>query len=204
MTHVKICGLRRVEDAAVAVEAGAHLIGLVFAESRRQVDPQTAAEISHVARAGGAQVVGVFVNEDVERMNRLVRECGLDYIQLSGDETDEVVDALDAPAIRTVHVTPDLDPAILAERIAGSRAALVLLDTARVGTRGGTGETFDWTAIPHLEREILLAGGLHAENVGEAIRRVRPWGVDVSSGVERDGVKDRDRIREFLAAARGA
>ncbi len=203
MTRVKICGLKRVEDALVAVEAGADLLGFVFAPYRRRIDPGAAREImAEVRRRSTARAVGVFVNADPVEMNAVASACGLDYVQLSGDEPDDLPDALDVPAIQAIHVGHDITPEMVAKRAEASRAELLLLDAAQAGAYGGTGTTFDWSRVPVIDRPILLAGGLHAGNVGEAIRRIRPWGVDVSSGVETDGEKDQDKIRAFVRAVR--
>jgi phosphoribosylanthranilate isomerase len=204
MIHVKICGVKRVEDALVAVDAGADLIGLMFfPRSPRFIPSQVAAEIASAVR-DRARTVGVFVNAVPDEMNRAARECGLDYVQLSGSEGDETVRALQVPAIDVIHMRPGLTPEALNEWIARTTAEIVLLDTAREGVFGGTGEAFDWNRVPALSKPVMLAGGLHPENVTEAIRRVRPWGVDVSSGVELNGEKDHGRIRAFVAAARQA
>jgi phosphoribosylanthranilate isomerase len=204
MTEIKICGLKRVEDALVAVDAGADFIGLMFfPRSPRFITPETAAEISAAVR-GRARTVGVFVNADPEEMNRAARECGLDYVQLSGSEGEKTVRALEVPAIDVIHMRGGLTPEALAEQVTGSVAEIVLLDTARDGLFGGTGEAFDWDRVPELPRPVMLAGGLRPDTVAEAIRRVRPWAVDVSSGVERNGEKDQAQIRAFIAAARRA
>jgi phosphoribosylanthranilate isomerase len=211
MTKIKICGLKRVDDALVAVEAGADMLGFVFAPSRRQIDPERAREIVEEVRRSGARegrpdappkMVGVFVNASPSEMNRIARLCHLDYVQLSGHEPDEIVAALDSPAIKAVHVEPETDHDMLAERIAESPAEVVLLDTAQAGSYGGTGESFDWTRVPRLDRPVLLAGGLHAGNVAEAIQLVQPWGVDVSSGVETKSEKDQEKIRAFALSVR--
>lgn len=204
MTQIKICGLKRVEDALVAVESGADFIGLMFfLRSQRYITPETAAEISSAVR-GRAKTVGVFVNADPEEMNRAARESGLDYIQLSGSEGAETVRALEVPAIDVIHMRHGLTPESLAEQVTRTPAEIVLLDTAREGIFGGTGEAFDWDLVPELPKPVMLAGGLRPDTVVEAIRRVRPWGVDVSSGVELNGEKDQGQIRAFIAAARGA
>jgi phosphoribosylanthranilate isomerase len=202
MTQVKICGLKRPEDALVAVDAGADLIGLMMYEgSPRYIPSALAARIAAAVR-GRAAAVGVFVNASVEEMNRAVRELQLDYLQLSGDETEETIRALDAPVIDVIHMHEHLTPDALAERVSRTAARIVLLDTARADSFGGTGEAFDWNRVPSLARPVMLAGGLRPETVAAAIGRVRPWGVDVSSGVERNGEKDHEQIRAFVAAAR--
>jgi phosphoribosylanthranilate isomerase len=203
VTAVKICGIRTEQHARAAVRAGAAMIGLVLAPSRRRVRPHEATALSRAAKAvGRVSTVGVFVNESVDRMNEFVHECGLDYVQLSGDEPDEVIADIDALVIRVVHVGPDADRQALGERIDGSPADLVLLDTAAPGVYGGTGRAFDWSLIPPTRKPVVVAGGLTAENVGDAIRAARPWGVDVSGGVETDGVKDSGKIAEFIQAVR--
>jgi phosphoribosylanthranilate isomerase len=202
MTQVKICGLTRIEDAAVAIDAGAYMLGFVFAPSRRRIDPELARDlIAALPGRSSIKAVGVFVDEDPAEINRLARLCGLDYAQLSGTEPDDYVRALDVPAIKVFHVKAGDTRDRLAERMAASSADVLMLDTAKSGTWGGTGETFDWSQIPPFGRAILLAGGLKAGNVANAIALLRPWGVDVSSGVETDGQKDPDKIRAFLAAA---
>jgi phosphoribosylanthranilate isomerase len=199
VTKIKICGVRQVEHAVVAAESGADFVGLVFAPSARRIDPETGEQLSDaVKRAGEAKVVGVFVNESVETMNALVRRCAIDYVQLSGDEPDEVVEQIDASVIRTVHVTETLDRAALQNRVASITAELVLLDSARSGLYGGTGHVFEWSRLPATHRPIMVAGGLHSENVLEAIEAMDPWGVDVSGGVETNGVKDEQKIRDFI------
>lgn len=204
MTQVKICGVKRVEDALVAVDAGADLIGLMFfPRSPRAISSEVAAEIAASVR-GRARTVGVFVNATPSEMNRAARECGLDYVQLSGSEGEETVRALEVPAIDVIHMRAGLNAEALSEQVGQTAAEIVLLDTAHDGLFGGTGEAFDWDRIPELPRPVMLAGGLHPDNVAEAIRRVRPWGVDVSSGVELNGEKDHGRIRDFISAARRA
>jgi phosphoribosylanthranilate isomerase len=203
VTRIKICGLKRVEDAAAAAEAGADFLGFVFAPSRRRVEPEAAAEIiAHVKARWDVRAVGVFVNEDQDEMNRIARVCALDYVQLSGEEGDEVVAALDGPAIQVFHVGDRQPSPDLAERVEQSTAALVLLDTAQAGAYGGTGRTFNWQSLPAIERPFLLAGGLHAGTAADAVTTVRPWGLDVSSGVERDGAKEPALIRAFIARVR--
>lgn len=202
MTQVKICGVGRVEDALTAADAGADFLGLMFFKgSKRFVETDRAREIAEAVR-GRLRLVGVFVNEEPEEMNRVARLCGLDYVQLSGDEPPAAVTGLDVPAIRAVHVRESATPEDLAERIESSPAELVLLDTGAAGLYGGSGRTFDWGLLPSLRRRVLLAGGLDPSNVGRAIERVRPWGVDVSSGVETEGRKDPNRIRDFVTRAK--
>jgi phosphoribosylanthranilate isomerase len=206
MIEIKICGLRRVEDALVAAEFGASMLGFVFAPSRRRISTEAARDIvAEVRRHVGAdtRIVGVFVDATAHEINQTARMCDLDLAQLSGDEPNDVIDALELPAIKVLHVGAEDTSARLLERATATSAALLHLDTARAGLQGGTGETFEWSVVTGLGKPFLLAGGLHAGNVAEAIRTARPWGVDVSSGVEADGEKDQKKIREFIDAAQG-
>jgi phosphoribosylanthranilate isomerase len=207
MTVVKICGLRTIEHALAALEAGADLLGFIFAPARRQVSPAEVAAIGAAVRAapGGDRVglVGVFVNEAPERMAATTAECGLDAIQLSGDEDEQVLCEL--PPARIIK----------AVRLAGAGAEQgwlrtqvprLLVDAHVPGAYGGAGIVADWARAAELacRRPIILAGGLTPANVAAAINQVRPWGVDVSTGVEIDGVKDSARILAFVAAVRAA
>jgi phosphoribosylanthranilate isomerase len=203
MTRVKICGIRRVEDAMVAAEAGAEFVGLIFAPSRRRIDPGAARDlVARVKDSSKSKIVGVFVDADPDEINRVARLCRLDYAQLSGSEANDSLDALDLPAIQVFHVSQDGIDEDLANRVDGSRAALVLLDTAQKHSYGGTGKTFPWTGRTRIQRPFLLAGGLHPENATDAVRAMDPWGLDVSSGVETGGDKDPEKIRNFIARVR--
>lgn len=205
MTSVKICGIRRVEDARAASEAGADFLGFIFVPGmRRYVAPERASEIITAVRdRSDVRAVGVFVNAPVDEMNRVARLAGLDYVQLSGDEPDEIIEALAVPAIQVIHVRGDVPSERLANRAVATPADLVMLDGASAGAYGGTGRPFDWERVPALGRKFLLAGGLHAGNVSAALERIQPWGVDVSSGVEINGEKDRGRIQEFIRVVKG-
>jgi len=208
MTLVKICGLRTIEHALTAADAGADMLGMVFAASRRQVSPAQAATIAAAVRAapGVRQplLVGLFVNEAPERILAIARQCSLDAIQLSGDEASEI--AAQLPGYRLLKaIRHDGRPGEhdwLASK--QTPAAHLLIDAHVPGSYGGTGVLADWGHAAELARRrpIILAGGLTPENVGAAIQQVRPWGVDVSSGVETDGSKDSAKIRAFVAAAR--
>jgi phosphoribosylanthranilate isomerase len=208
MTNVKICGLRTVEHALVALEAGADLLGFILAPARRQVSLAEVAAIGAAVRAapGGDRVglVGVFVNETPERMAATAAECGLGALQLSGDEDPRVMCELPQglAIIKAIRLTSDdVEQSWLAA--AGAR---LLVDAHVPGAYGGAGVVADWERAAELvrNRSIMLAGGLTPDNVGAAIDQVRPWSVDVSSGVEIDGVKDSARIRAFVAAVRAA
>jgi phosphoribosylanthranilate isomerase len=206
---VKICGVRSPEAALTAAEAGADLIGLILAPSRRRVDPQTAARIVAELRRSphgrDITVVGVFVDEAPERMSEIAMEVGLDWVQLSGHEAVEVATQIDVPAIKTLRFDGHESEAGWSEYGDTCDALPVHVDAHVPGSFGGAGVVADWEAAGRLatSRAVLLAGGLTPENVAGAIAAVRPWGVDVSSGVETDGVKDLDKIRRFVAAAKG-
>lgn len=205
MTHAKICGILHVEDALIAADAGAAMLGFVFAPSRRRIEPERAADITARVRAEyDILAAGIFVDESAEEMNRVAGLCGLDYVQLSGGESEEVVAQLQVQAIQVIHMREDVQGEDLLRRSQATAAQIVLLDTAQVGSYGGTGTTFDWHRVPALPRPWILAGGLNPQNVGAAIRQMGPWGVDVSSGVETDGRKDPAKIRAFVAAVMSA
>ncbi len=200
MAVVKICGVRTVEHALVAASCGAAYVGLIFAPSRRQVTVEQAATIAAALRRAPARprLVGVFVNEAPARMLAIAETCPLDAIQLSGDEDIALLEALrGCEVLKAIRLGT---PEAAAWRDAPAR---LLVDAHVPGSYGGAGVVADWDAAAALagERPIILAGGLTPENVAAAIRRVRPWGVDVSSGVETDGVKDSGKIRAFVAAA---
>ena len=206
MTIVKICGLRTIEHALVALEAGADLLGFIFAPARRQVSPAEVMAIGAAVRAapGGERVglVGVFANEAPERIAATAAQCGLDAIQLSGDE--------DQRLLRELPAGPAIIKAVRLAGAAGEQGWLdaqgprLLVDAHVPGTYGGAGVVADWGRAAELARRrpIILAGGLTPSNVATAIGQVRPWGVDISSGVETDGVKDSAKIRAFVAAVR--
>jgi phosphoribosylanthranilate isomerase len=209
MTLVKMCGLRSSEHALAALEAGADMLGFILAPARRQVNPAEvaaiAADVRQAAYVRGRTVtlVGVFVNERPARMRAMVEECGLDAAQLSGDEPADIVSQLTGlPLLKAVRLAGT--PAEQLWLALGSPALHLLVDAHVPGAYGGAGVVADWGRAAELAREqpIVLAGGLSAENVGDAIRLVRPWAVDVSSGVETDGVKDVAKIQAFVAAVR--
>ncbi|NWG19019.1 MAG: phosphoribosylanthranilate isomerase [Chloroflexi bacterium] len=209
MTTVKICGIRFRDHALAAVDAGADMLGFVFAPSRRQVRPEEIAPVAAAARAAAASrgrtvaCVGVFVNEDALQIRAIARQCGLDSIQLSGAEPVEIAAAL-APLTIIKAVRFDDSPAERAWLAYESPAVRLLVDAHAPGCYGGAGIIADWSraAVLARHRTILLAGGLTPDNVATAIAQVRPWGVDVSSGVETGGVKDSHKIHAFIEAVR--
>ncbi len=197
-TRVKICGITRVEDALAAARAGVDAIGLVFdPASPRCVGLDQAAAIGR-ALPPFVTVVGLFVDAAPERIREVLSRVGLDLIQFHGTETPEQCRLLSRPYVKAVRMQPDID-VHAAERAYADAAGLVL-DSFAPHATGGTGQTFDWARIPpDLKKPVILAGGLTPGNVGEAIRRVRPYAVDVSSGVEQSkGMKDADQIAAFM------
>ncbi|MBI2193838.1 MAG: phosphoribosylanthranilate isomerase [Planctomycetes bacterium] len=200
--RVKVCGITRAEDALLAAEFGAAAIGLIFAESKRQVTPDAAADIVRQLPPF-VTPVGVFVNERPEEIRRLAERCGLGAVQLHGDETPDDLRAL--AGLKTIKVVRVRDRSSL-EGLAEYPASAFLLDTYSAEARGGTGQTFDWQATRGIRfpAPVILSGGLHAENVARAIEQVQPHAVDVSSGVESaPGIKDPGLLRRFFEAVRG-
>ncbi|MCK0714093.1 phosphoribosylanthranilate isomerase [Chromohalobacter sarecensis] len=196
-TRVKICGLTREEDIQVAVAAGADALGFVmWPGSARAIDAARLAQLSACVPPFVTRV-GLFVDQPEDEIRRCARH--LDLVQLHGSETAEACERLEVPWIKALRMRDGLDLHAEAARYAGARG--LLLDAYRPGVPGGTGETFDWSRIPaNLAKPVILAGGLTATNVAEAIQRVRPYAVDVSGGVEAaKGVKDPARIRAFLS-----
>ncbi len=225
MIRVKICGIGNPDDACVSAEAGADFIGMVFVpERRRRITPDDARDIVAAVRSldappspGSGQasprMVGLFADQPLEEVNDVVAHCGLDTVQLCGQESVEYVSAVDCEVIKVVHVpesyrAPD-DVPKLAEQVQeyADSGCLVTLDRLVEGIQGGTGQSFNLDVAASMSRRgssFLLAGGLTPANVGRVISVVRPWGVDVSSGVETIGRKDRRKIRRFVENARHA
>jgi phosphoribosylanthranilate isomerase len=212
---VKICGLRDPEHAAVAASAGADLIGFIFAPARRQITATTARRCIAAAReaAAGRELfaVGVFVDASPHQMALVAQEAGVDALQLHGSESPESLQQLPMPALKALRPRPGIDAAHILAEINRFRSSTrppvgILIDGYTEGALGGTGARADWGRAKEIGATFpfLLAGGLAPENVGIAIREVRPLGVDVSSGVEIDGVKDVERIEAFIRTARQA
>ncbi|MGH2458756.1 MAG: phosphoribosylanthranilate isomerase [Chloroflexota bacterium] len=198
---VKICGLRDLANARAAVEAGADFVGFIFAPTRRYVAPDVVATICRELPSS-VQKVGLFVNERAEVIRTIIQDCRLDYAQLCGDETPEFCRTLGVPAVKSLKVR---GPEVLDEvaRYAGV-VAWCNLDGFQPDQHGGTGTRFDWELAGPVARRftVMVAGGLTPENVTEAIAVARPWGVDVSSGVETGGQKDPEKIARFVKAAK--
>jgi phosphoribosylanthranilate isomerase len=210
LTRVKICGITEVFYAMAAKEAGADLIGVVFAPSPRQVTREKAREIVAAVKEHDLPVAGVFVNMPVATVNAMASLCKLDWVQLSGDETWEYCQQIEKPVIKAIHISRQLEEERLlahlkdGQRIMGAKSAIYLLDTSVEHYYGGTGQAFDWEIARQAAAKFptIIAGGLRPENVGQVVASLRPWGVDVSSGVETGGVKDVDKIKAFIKAVR--
>lgn len=203
-TRVKICGITRVEDGLNAVAAGADAIGLVFyPPSPRFVEVDQAVAIAR-ALPPFVTVTALFVNAEREEINRVIDEVKVDLLQFHGNECPDYCAEFSRPYIKAIRVKEETD--LQAEQARYSRARALLLDTYRPGTPGGTGEAFDWGLIPdELAGQIILAGGLSADNVETAVTHVRPFAVDVSGGVEAEkGIKDPEKIRSFMRGVRRA
>ena len=206
MVRVKICGITNAADAQAAIEAGANLLGFNFyGKSPRHITEEGAVEVrSQLPKR--VKAVGIFVNESPADVVALRQSLKLDAVQLHGDEPPEAVAEIAplVPVIKAFRVEPEFPLAALDEY---SKAFAFLFDAAHTGQYGGTGHTTDWDVARRasLSHRIILAGGLKVENVGAAIRIVRPYGIDVASGVESSpGKKDHGRLREFIQEVRRA
>ena len=216
--RVKICGLTNLEDAQVAMEAGADLLGFIFYEkSPRYVDPRTVASIVGALKSAPLSTlhspplfVGVFVNPALAQVTQMLNQCNLDLAQLHGEEDPQLLALLAKRAFKALRPRSVVEAEADASRYArfgpGGGPDL-LVDAYHPDSRGGTGQAGDWNLAAGLARQyrLLLAGGLTPGNVAHAVRQVRPWGVDVASGVEAaPGRKDHTQVRTFIAAAKGS
>ncbi len=204
MPRIKICGLRDAETAVAAAQLGADAIGLVFyAPSSRAVDASQSQQIVQ-ALPPFVTTVGLFVNADPDYVAGVLAQVPLDLLQFHGDESPDYCRQFNRPYLKAVRVKPGLDLLEYAARYGDARG--ILVDAFVPDAPGGTGETFDWSLLPaQLPLPLILSGGLHAGNVADAIRQVRPWAVDVSSGVERSkGIKDVAKIAAFIEQVNSA
>lgn len=198
MTRIKICGITRVEDVIDAVHSGADALGLVFYDkSPRHVTVQQAVLLTEVIFPF-VTLVGLFVNPTAERVREVLQAVPLDVLQFHGEEKPEFCAQFGRPYLKAIRVKPGVDLVQYATDFAGAQG--LLLDAFVDGAHGGTGAAFDWALIPFdLPLPVILSGGLHAGNVAEAISKVRPYAVDVSSGVEASrGIKDAAKIAAFI------
>ncbi len=199
-TRVKICGMTRKEDVRAAVEAGADAIGFVFyPASPRAISIEQAQQLA-CELPPFVTTVGLFVNADRDTVHKHIEQIGLDLLQFHGDETPEQCRGYGRPYMKAIRMRPEVDLPFMREHY--SDASGLLLDTYKKGVPGGTGATFNWDLVPpELASQVVLAGGLSAENVAAAIQHVHPYGVDVSGGVEQaKGIKDRAKIVAFMGA----
>jgi phosphoribosylanthranilate isomerase len=203
-TRIKICGITRNEDAVAAAKAGADAIGFVFyRNSPRFVDPQRAKAIA-AGIPPFISTVGLFVDANAADVEASLGVFRVDYLQFHGDETPDYCRQFGVPFVKAIRVRQGLDLLQYAINFGAARA--LLLDAFVAGVPGGTGQGFDWSLIPrNLPLPIVLSGGLSPDNITEAVRTVRPWAVDVSSGVEvTKGIKDAEKIQQFIRGVRNA
>ena len=214
---VKMCGISKVETISAVVESKPDYMGLVFAPSKRQVtvdQAKTLVEELHKQYTkrynNGAEqsnndeikTVGVFVNETLDNLVSIATEANLDVVQLHGDEDEAFIQSLKERTNVEVWKAVQIRSAADAEAWIDSRADMLLFDAYHKDERGGTGEVFDWSCLDEFERPFMLAGGIDSTNVARAIRTVRPYGIDISSGIETDGVKDDEKIKAFTNIVR--
>ena len=201
MTKIKICGIKTLKDAVAAIDAGADYLGFNFyLKSVRFIEKHACAEITSVLKKEHPHIklVGVFVNSSVEEVKDILNACSLDLAQLHGDETFEMLNGLNGKAFKAFRGIPKS-----IDGFARSESPAILVDASVKGIYGGSGVTADWNGAAELAKKhpVLLAGGLTPENVAEAISRVKPWGVDVASGVESaPGEKDPGKMKAFVRA----
>ncbi|MCP3980702.1 MAG: phosphoribosylanthranilate isomerase [bacterium] len=197
VTRVKVCGITRTDDARIAVEAGADALGFVLAPSPRRVEPAVAREIAR-SIPPFVSLVGVFVDAPLDEVREMLGRTGIDTVQLHGDESPEYCAEIERPVLKRIRVEAGDTADDLRRRVARYAVAGCLLDPG-----AGDGEPFDWKLARDLPLPTVLAGGLHAENVAEALRSASPFGVDASSGLEdAPGRKNAARVRAFVDAVR--
>ena len=212
MTRIKICGITEIEHVLIASRHGADLIGLVFASSPRRIPLRKARQLSDVIHSLRTRptIVGVFVNSTAAEVNGIADYCGLDWVQLSGGESWSYCQEIQHPIIKAIHISPDKTADdVLTEIEAGCRIGLkngfiCLLDTQVRNAYGGTGQVFNWELAEEVTSRFpaIIAGGLTPANTSQLVIQAKPWGVDVSSGVETEGRKDAVKIRAFIDTIR--
>ena len=207
---VKMCGISKVETIPAVVDAKPDYMGLVFAPSKRQVTVEQAKTLveelhkQYAVRYNSETIktVGVFVNETIENLLKIAEEVKLDVIQLHGDEDESFIQILKEQSNVEVWKAVQVRSAADAEKWIDSSADMLLFDAYHKDERGGTGEVFDWSSLDEFERPFMLAGGIDSTNVARAIRTVRPYGIDISSGIETNGVKDNEKVKAFTNIVR--
>jgi phosphoribosylanthranilate isomerase len=199
---VKICGITDLTTAIAAVDYGADALGFVFAESKRKISEVKAKEIiAHLPKE--VVKVGVFVNETKEKIEEIASSVGLTHVQLHGDETPAFCESLSYPVIKAISIHDEQS----LKAIENYKCEYILIDGPKGKYRGGNGLSFNWNSISVenlKDKKVILAGGLHEENVEEAINHIKPYMVDVSSGVESEGKKDFNKIQLFIIKAKGS
>lgn len=204
MTKIKICGLRRIEDVEYVNEFSPDYIGFIFADSKRYVEPSYAKMLIEKLNPK-IKTVGVFVNEDIKKISEISSMLNLDVIQLHGDENNDYILKLRNEKLREIWKAVSVKSSDDLEKMSEIKADRILLDTYKKGERGGSGESFNWDILESVNcGDIILAGGLNSGNIRNAIKEVRPYMVDVSSGAESDGFKDREKIKKCIEAVRAA
>ena len=204
MTKIKICGITNIDDALAATGYGADALGFIFyKKSPRYISPETAREIARKVPPF-VKKVGVFVNEEIDIVNKILDEADLDMAQLSGDETHSYCRNLNVPYIKAFRIRNEES----LNEIDKFDTSYLLFDSFNEGEYGGTGETFDWSLIQNQhfkDKYVILSGGLNPDNIEDAILKIKPYAVDVASGVEKEpGKKDHNKIKSFIEAAKNA
>ena len=205
MTRIKICGITNLDDGLEAIAAGVDALGFVFVPNTPRYITPSQAKLVIKQLPPFITNVGLFVDSEIDEIKDIVNHCKLDAVQLHGNESPEMCSqiSLQTKVIKSFHVKKELQ--VLRNEIANYRVAAYLLDTFIKGKAGGTGQTFDWRIAEGLSQRIILAGGLTPDNIGTAIAQLQPYGVDVSSGVEKSpGKKDTNKIYSFVRQVRKA
>jgi phosphoribosylanthranilate isomerase len=196
-TRLKICGVTNEENAIMISSLGADAIGFVFAESKRKITPEKAKEIIRILPPF-ITTVGIFMNADLNEVNKITEYAFIDAVQLHGNETGEYCDKVNRKVIKGIHITEDDTKETLIEKMQNYSVSAFILDPGR-----GSGKTFNWNIARGIDKPIIIAGGLTPDNVREVIRDLRPYGVDVSTGVEKEyGIKDREKVKRFIEEVR--
>ncbi len=201
MVRIKICGITNIEDALLSVDLGANALGFVFyKESKRYIKPDNAKSIISKLPPF-VTTVGVFANQDLDEIKKIKENAGFDVFQLHGDESPDFCMKLEGKVIKAIRVKENIDP----KEVESYPTQAILFDNYSTEAYGGTGETFGWEILKGFDtsKKIILSGGLTPENVAKAIRIVKPYAVDVSSGVEENpGKKNPDKLKRFIKAVK--